>query len=120
MAGKRFTLSRIYDDDQPAGVRVLVDRMWPRGVSKEAAALDEWLKDAAPGSELRKWYGHVVDRFDEFSRRYRAELEEPPGSEAVAHLRDLAVDRPVVLLTATKDVAHSGAQVLLEVLVSGS
>lgn len=119
MAQSGFTLCRIYDD-APDGARVLVDRLWPRGVRKEEARLDEWLKDAAPSSELRKWYGHVVERFDEFARRYRAELEESPGSEAVDHLLGLVGERKVILLTATKDVAHSGAQVLLEVLESQS
>lgn len=119
MAARGFTLSRIYDD-APDGVRVLVDRLWPRGVTKEKAALDEWLKDVAPSAELRKWFGHEVERFDEFVRRYRAELDEAPGSEAVDHLLDLARERRVILLTATKDTAHSGAQVLLEVLASRS
>lgn len=115
MAESGFTVGRVYEDSSD-GYRVLVDRLWPRGVSKEAARLDEWLKDVAPSPELRKWYGHVVDRFEEFARRYRAELEEPPASEVVARLRDLAKDRRVVLLTATRDVPHSGARVLLDVL----
>ena len=65
-----------------AGYRVLVDRLWPRGITKAEAALDEWLKDVAPSTELRRWYGHDVERFDEFARRYRAELRRPPASVA--------------------------------------
>jgi uncharacterized protein YeaO (DUF488 family) len=91
---------------------VLVDRLWPRGVAKADLPLDEWSKDVAPSTELRRWYGHDVDRFDEFERRYRAELREPPAAAAVEHLRTVASRRRVVLLTATRDVEHSGAQVL--------
>ena len=66
------------------GSRVLVDRLWPRGVSKERAHLDEWCKEIAPSTELRKWYGHDPDRFEEFSRKYRAELQDPERAEALA------------------------------------
>ena len=92
--------------------RVLVDRLWPRGVTKADAALDEWLKDAAPSTELRRWYGHDVQRFEEFARRYRAELRRPPASIASEHLVELARTEPITLLTATRDVEHSGALVL--------
>ncbi|MPY92240.1 MAG: DUF488 family protein [Acidimicrobiia bacterium] len=106
---------RIYDGDgSAAGYRVLVDRLWPRGVKKADAALDEWLKDVAPSTDLRRWYGHDPERFEQFARRYRAELEEPPGYDAVRHLRELAGTQAVTLLTATRDVEHSGAQVLSE------
>lgn len=110
---------RIYhDDSRTAGYRVLVDRLWPRGVKKSAADLDEWLKDAAPSTELRRWYGHDPPRFAEFSRRYRAELRRPPASGAVEHLLELVSSGPVVLLTATGDLEHSGARVLCDHLVS--
>jgi len=115
MPGRReptFDVVRIYDNDDAGGYRVLVDRLWPRGVKKEDAALDEWLKDAAPSTELRRWYGHDVDRFDEFARRYHDELTRPPASAAVAHLREVVGIQPVTLLTATRDVEHSGARVL--------
>ena len=108
-------LQRVYDVGG-SGYRVLVDRLWPRGVSKTQAALDEWLKDAAPSSDLRRWYGHRVERFEEFARRYRAELRHPPALAAVDRLVELAHERPVTLLTATRDVEHSGALVLHEVL----
>lgn len=108
---------RIYDDDRgDAGYRVLVDRLWPRGVKKADAALDEWLKDAAPSTELRRWYGHDPGQFVEFSRRYRAELRQPPASDAVDHLIGLAATYSVILLTATGDVEHSGARVLQDQL----
>jgi uncharacterized protein YeaO (DUF488 family) len=87
-------------------------------VSKAEAGLDEWLKDAAPSTELRRWYGHVVERFEEFSRRYRAELGQHPAAEAVGHLVELSESGPVILLTATKDVEHSGARVLLDHVTS--
>jgi uncharacterized protein YeaO (DUF488 family) len=110
-------VKRVYDDPAPEdGRRVLVDRLWPRGLAKESAALDAWLRDAAPSDELRKWYGHDPDRFSEFSRRYRAELREEERSAAVAELRELARDGTLTLLTATRDAAHSQAAVLAEVL----
>jgi uncharacterized protein YeaO (DUF488 family) len=110
----------VYDEDQGRGYRVLVDRLWPRGVSKEKAAIDEWAKDVAPSDELRRWYGHEPDKFAEFSRRYRAELTASPGKDAVARLRATSQSQPVVLLTATRDVEHSGAAVLLTALARRS
>jgi uncharacterized protein YeaO (DUF488 family) len=110
-----FQVHRIYEAGPgpgPAGWRVLVDRLWPRGIKKADAALDEWLKDAAPSADLRRWYGHDPSKFDEFARRYRDELGRPPAADAIEHLRSLARDRPVMLLTATRDVEHSGARVL--------
>ena len=113
-----FEIRRVYDSVVP-GYRVLVDRLWPRGINKQRAAIDEWLKDAAPSSDLRRWFGHDPDRFEEFTGRYRAELARPPASDQVAHLLDLSRDRRVALVTATRDVQHSGATVLLDYLVSG-
>ena len=110
---------RIYHDDRgDAGYRVLVDRLWPRGIKRADAALDEWLKDVAPSTELRRWYGHDPERFAEFARRYRAELRRLPASDAVDHLIDLAATQTVMLLTATSDVEHSGARVLRDHLAS--
>jgi uncharacterized protein YeaO (DUF488 family) len=107
---------RVYDDFHGGGAtcRVLVDRLWPRGVGKDDAHLHEWLKTAAPSTELRRWYGHDLRRFDEFSRRYRRELSVPPAADAVEHLLELARTQRVVLLTATRDIEHSGARVLAE------
>jgi uncharacterized protein YeaO (DUF488 family) len=108
---------RVYDEPSPAdGARVLVDRIWPRGISKEAARLREWAKDVAPSTTLRQWYGHDPDKFAEFRRRYLAELEQPAAQAALARLRALAANGPVILLTATRDVSLSQAAVLAEQL----
>ena len=110
---------RIYHDDAATpGYRVLVDRLWPRGIKKAEANLAEWLKDAAPSTELRRWYGHDPERFAEFSRRYHAELRHPPACGAVAHLLGLASTQHIIFLTATSDVGHSGARVLRDHLTS--
>ena len=108
---------RIYDDPLPDdGTRVLVDRLWPRGVSKSRAQLDEWCKDIAPSTELRRWYQHDPTLFAEFSRRYVHELREPTPAAALAHLEELAAQRPLTLLTATKNPEISEAAVLCELL----
>lgn len=119
---KRIRYRRVYEDTAPDdGKRVLVDRVWPRGMRKEDAHLDEWLRDVAPSSELRKWYGHEPGRFTEFRRRYLAELRDDAGHrEAAEHLRDLAAHHRLTLLTATKDVDHSQAAVLAEWLTAPS
>ncbi len=110
-------IARVYDPVSPDdGRRVLVDRLWPRGISKERAALDEWCKDAAPSPDLRRWFGHDPARFEEFVRRYRAELATGVGADAVAHLRELAASGPLTLITATKDPAQSTAAVLADLL----
>ncbi|MFF4959509.1 DUF488 domain-containing protein [Streptomyces sp. NPDC001222] len=112
---KQITCRRVYEETSPQdGKRVLVDRVWPRGMRKEDAHLDEWLRDVAPTSELRKWYGHEPSRFTEFRRRYLAELRDAGHREAAEHLRDLAAHDKLTLLTATKDVDHSQAAVLAE------
>ncbi|MEN3535244.1 DUF488 family protein [Microbispora sp. ZYX-F-249] len=111
------TVRRVYEDPAPGdGTRVLVDRVWPRGLTKEAAHLDEWVKDVAPSGELRSWYGHVPERFAEFRSRYLAELGDPERRAALDRLRGLMEDGPLTLLTATRDVEHSQAAVLAEVL----
>lgn len=113
----RVKVRRVYDPvDADGGRRVLVDRLWPRGLSKERAHLDEWCKDISPSTELRKWYGHDPDRYDEFARRYRAELEDPTRADALDHLRDFAQHGRLTLLTATKHSEISEAAVLAEVL----
>lgn len=114
---RQVRLRRVYDDPSPEdGFRVLVDRVWPRGVTKVAARLDEWLKDLAPSTGLRQWYGHRPERFAEFRDRYLAELDDPDRAAALDRLRALRRERPVTLLTATKDVEHSQAAVLAELL----
>jgi uncharacterized protein YeaO (DUF488 family) len=105
---------RVYEPaERSDGRRVLVDRLWPRGLSKDRARLDEWLKTVAPSDDLRRWYGHEPGKFAEFTRRYEAELEEPERAEALRHLREEASSGPVTLLTATKDLEHSEAVVLV-------
>jgi uncharacterized protein YeaO (DUF488 family) len=117
---REIELRRVYGDSDRshAGYRVLVDRLWPRGITMADAALDEWLKEAAPSTFLRRWYGHDVARFEEFARRYRAELLRPPASVAVEHLIELARTHTITLLTATRDVEHSGARVLHQLVTS--
>jgi uncharacterized protein YeaO (DUF488 family) len=113
----RVRVRRAYEEPTPEdGTRVLVDRIWPRGLSKDRAGLDEWCKQVAPSTELRKWYGHDPARFAEFGRRYRSELAEPERADTLEHLRELSRDRPLTLLTATKKPAISEAQVLAELL----
>lgn len=109
---------RVYEDAD-GGYRVLVDRLWPRGMAKSALELDEWAKEVAPSTELRRWYGHEPSRFDEFTRRYRAELRTQPAADEAARISNLARRRRVVLLTATRDLARSGAEVLREQLTHG-
>ncbi|GLZ15485.1 hypothetical protein Acsp04_57200 [Actinomadura sp. NBRC 104425] len=108
---------RAYDEPEPQdGTRVLVDRLWPRGLSKDSARIDEWLKDVAPSTELRRWYGHDVSRYEEFCRRYEAELADEAHARALDRLRELAASGPLTLLTATKDVEHSQVPTLLKAL----
>lgn len=110
---EQVAVRRIYDEAAPGeGRRVLVDRLWPRGLAKEEAELDEWLKDVAPSTDLRIWYGHDPAKFAEFRRRYLAELTRPPAAAALDRLRGLARQGPVTLLTATREVARSHAAVL--------
>jgi uncharacterized protein YeaO (DUF488 family) len=110
-------LRRVYDHAPDDGRhRVLVDRLWPRGIAKVDAPFDEWVKDVAPSTELRRWYGHDPAKFEEFARTYRSELAAAPAKGAVARLRERSADGGIVLVTATRDVAHSAAEVLLEVL----
>jgi uncharacterized protein YeaO (DUF488 family) len=108
---------RVYDAPSPQdGARVLVDRIWPRGLRKDAARLDAWAKDAAPSAELRRWYGHDRSRFDEFRRRYLDELSGRPQRAALGQLRARAAAGPLTLLTATKAVDISHAAVLAQIL----
>jgi len=108
---------RVYEAPSPAdGARVLVDRIWPRGLRKDAARLTEWAKDAAPSTELRQWYGHDPKKHEEFRRRYLDELSGRPQRAELGKLRALAAAGPVTLLTATRDVDISQAAVLAQVL----
>lgn len=110
---------RIYDEPTvDDGVRVLVDRRWPRGVSKARAGLDEWCRAVAPSAALRKWYGHVPEKFEDFKGRYCKELEEPERATALRHLKVITSHSRLTLLTATRQVEVSQAEVLAELLRS--
>lgn len=110
-------LKRVYEAPEPGdGTRVLVERLWPRGLSKERAQVDVWLKDVAPSHELRKWYGHDPAKFAEFRRRYEAELATEPARSALARLRELATQGHVTLVFAAHDAALSNATVLCDLL----
>src|SRR5579859_6460214 len=118
MSQPGIRVRRVYDRPSAAdGARVLVDRLWPRGLAKDAAQLDDWAKDAAPSAGLRQWYGHDPAKFDEFRRRYLGELTGSSQRAALGRLRALAASgRPLTLLTATRDVDHSQAAVLARLL----
>ncbi|GAU66146.1 hypothetical protein SSP35_02_05150 [Streptomyces sp. NBRC 110611] len=113
-------MRRVYEPPEPAdGARVLVDRLWPRGLAKADARLSEWCKDVAPSTELRRWYGHRAERFEGFVARYREELAGEAAQRALERLRGLAREGPLTLLTATKEVPASHAAVLAEELGEG-
>jgi uncharacterized protein YeaO (DUF488 family) len=110
-------VKRVYD--QPTledGTRVLIDRLWPRGLTKDTADLDEWCKQIAPSTSLRRWYDHQPARFQEFTNRYLLELETPAQQAIATHLRELAAAGPFTLLTATKDLSLSHALLLADIL----
>jgi uncharacterized protein YeaO (DUF488 family) len=108
-------IKRVYDHpEKKDGVRILVDRLWPRGLTKAKASVDLWLKDIAPSTELRKWFGHEPDKWVEFEKRYRAELEE--NDEQVALLKGEMKKGTVTLVYGAKDEEHNEAVVLQEFL----
>ncbi len=116
LAADRVVLKRSYEpasaDD---GKRILIDRLWPRGVSKDKAALDDWFKELGPSTELRKWFGHDPARWDEFQKRYRAELHE--HADLLERLRALAREGRLTLVYSAHDEVHNDAVVLREVLL---
>jgi uncharacterized protein YeaO (DUF488 family) len=110
-------IKRIYDEPDPSdGTRVLVDRIWPRGISKQRAALDLWLKDIAPSDELRNWFGHKPERFSEFNRKYMDELSNSPAVETMQELIKKSAN--LTLLYSAKDTEHNQAVVLQKYLKS--
>ena len=112
-------IKRIYEDPSDKDtVRYLVDRLWPRGISKDAANLEEWLKDIAPSDDLRKWYGHKENRWGEFRRRYKLELRTEEKQKILNDLAKKARRKTVILLFAAKDIERNNAAVLQEVLQS--
>ena len=115
----RVMLKRAYDSPAAEdGTRILVDRLWPRGISKEKAALDHWMKDIAPSTELRKWFAHDPKRWKEFRRRYAAEVRQHP--DLVTELRSLARHGPITLVYAAHDESHNEAVVLRDMLLGRS
>ncbi|MEJ1160613.1 DUF488 domain-containing protein [Prosthecomicrobium sp. N25] len=110
-------VKRVYDPPQPAdGYRVLVDRLWPRGLTREAAALDAWMKDLAPSDGLRRWFGEAEGRWPEFAVRYRAELASEAAAGGLAELRSRAREGTVTLLFGKRDAVYNNAEVLRAVL----
>ena len=113
-----ISLKRAYEPPaETDGMRVLVDRLWPRGVTKSRARIDLWLKDLAPSTELRKWFGHDPEKWPEFRKRYRAELK---GNPALAELREQSRQRDITLVYAARDELHNDAVVLKQVLGRGA
>lgn len=112
-----ITIKRIYEESTVTdGYRMLVDRLWPRGLTKEAAAINEWNKQIAPSAELRKWFGHKAEKFKQFSERYKAELLS--NAQELQRLQTIAQKQNLTLLYAAKDEKINQAVVLLDVLVS--
>ena len=116
VAARNVTLKRAYEPAEATdGTRILVDRLWPRGVSKERAALDQWMKEIAPSTELRKWFGHDPHRWVEFCRRYADELHQNAG--LLSELRSLSRKGPVTLVYSAHDEVHNDAIVLRDVIL---
>lgn len=111
-------LKRVYEAPEPTdGTRVLVERLWPRGLSKARAQVDLWLKELAPSPDLRTWYGHDPAKYSEFRRRYEAELAAESAQAALARLRELAQHEQVTLVVATRDLEHSTAPIIRDLLM---
>ncbi len=111
-------IARVYDRPAPeAGTRVLVDRLWPRGISKADAPWDHWLPEIAPSNDLRTWFAHDPAKFALFEKQYLTELAFPKGQAALTRLRTLAAERPLILVTATADQEHNQAVVLRRLLL---
>jgi uncharacterized protein YeaO (DUF488 family) len=112
MAGTHaIHLKRVYEDASPDdGFRILVERLWPRGITKEQAGIDLWMKEIAPSAELRKWFQHDPEKWDEFQKRYRAELKE--NGDAVKELKERLKTGKVTFVFASKDERHNSALVL--------
>jgi uncharacterized protein YeaO (DUF488 family) len=111
----RISVVRVYGlGDEDVGYRILVDRLWPRGLSKQELHLDEWLKELAPSTELRRWFDHRPERWTEFQKRYRAELQQ--HQQQLDRIAKLAVRRRIALLYGARDQQHNEAIVLAEVL----
>lgn len=114
-----LVMRRIYDKDLPSGYRVLVDRLWPRGISKVRADLDLWAKEIAPSAELRKWFGHDPEKYSEFKSKYLDEINNNPYTkEFLESLKKVLQTQDVLILYSAKDEEHNDAVVLMEYLNS--
>lgn len=121
MTQRTIRVRRVYEDVEPGdGARVLVDRIWPRGLTRDVVRADDWAKDVAPSTALRRWFGHDPDKFAEFRARYHDELDTPSARAALDRLRTLVDRGPLTLLTATKDIGHSHATVLADLLLDST
>ena len=117
----KISIKRAYEDPAPSdGYRVLVDRVWPRGRSKEVLRIDEWAREVAPSAALRKWFGHDPARWDEFRSRYQGELAAPEQQERLKGVLSAAGKGPLTLVYGAKDEEHNQAVVLAALLRSGS
>lgn len=117
IAADHVRLKRAYEPPAPDdGTRILIDRLWPRGVKKADAAIDEWMKEIAPSAELRKWFGHESERWQEFRRRYKSEIRRHP--DEFYRLRKLAQRGRITLVFSAHDEAHNDAVVLQELLLA--
>lgn len=110
-----ISIKRVYEDpERRDGYRILVDRLWPRGLKKQNAHLDEWNKDIAPSTELRKWFGHKPELFDEFAQRYKTELHDK--TDELKRIRSITGKQNITLLYAAKDERINHAVILLDIL----
>ncbi|MFH5810246.1 DUF488 domain-containing protein [Companilactobacillus sp. FL22-1] len=115
----QLIMKRIYDKELPTGYRVLVDRLWPRGMSKVRADLDLWAKEIAPSADLRKWFGHDPDKYEEFKSKYLAEINTNSYTpEFLTSIKTALKDQDVLILYSAKDQEHNDAVVLMEYLKS--
>lgn len=113
-------IKRVYESfSRKDGYRVLVDRLWPRGIKKESLSLDAWFKELAPSTELRKMFGHDPKRWRAFQTKYKQELKSPEAAEKIRFLRDLAKKRTITLLYGARDPDHNNAVVLKDLIEKG-
>ncbi len=112
---------RVYESKEPGdGIRILVDRLWPRGLRSEQAAVDEWMKEVAPSDELRKWFAHDPEKWAEFKRRYTQDLAAPEKAALLKRIAKLAAGGNVTLVYAAKDIEHNNARVLEELIAKSA
>jgi uncharacterized protein YeaO (DUF488 family) len=114
-----LSVKRVYESKEAGdGVRILVDRLWPRGLRSAEAGIDEWMKDVAPSDELRKWFAHDPEKWPEFKRKYTGELSEPSKATLLKRIAKLAANGNATLVYAAKDTEHNNARVLEELIAN--